>query len=139
MKYIFIPAVALLVCTVISTPTSVGKIEERDPDAVNNLPSRDKKCGDDVFTPANKTKKREFLDYPIIPGDDAWSGQVQQGAYRVYQKNEKGVGPNYRLDVSIKDDQGGQIGFLGSAKAPAGQRVNVDSELPSVLVVTAQQ
>lgn len=83
MKYIFIPAVALLVCTVISTPTSVGKIEERDPDAVNNLPSRDKKCGDDVFTPANKTKKREFLDYPIIPGDDAWSGQVQQGAYRV--------------------------------------------------------
>lgn len=40
-----------------------------------NLPS----CAQD----SDKDAKRKFLEYPIIPGDDAWSGQVAQGTDRV--------------------------------------------------------
>lgn len=44
---------ALLVCSVISTPTFLEKIEGRAPNTVNNLPSGDKQCGNNVFSPAN--------------------------------------------------------------------------------------
>lgn len=46
-------AAALLICGVFSTPTSLEKIERRDPNTVKNLPSGSKKCGNNVFSPAN--------------------------------------------------------------------------------------
>lgn len=48
-----IAAAAIIICGVISTPTSLEKIEGRDPNTVNNLPSGDKTCGINVFSPAN--------------------------------------------------------------------------------------
>ena len=77
--------------------------------------------------------------------------QVSQCSYRErplltflqYQKNEgapdsTGGTSNYRFDILIKDDQGERVGELDYADAPGGQGVNVDSQLPLVLVVTAE-
>ncbi|KAL2055058.1 hypothetical protein ABVK25_004880 [Lepraria finkii] len=60
-----------------------------------------------------------------------------------YQKNEgapdsTGGTSNYRFDILIKDDQGELVGELDYADAPGGQGVDVDSALPEVLIVTAQ-
>lgn len=60
-----------------------------------------------------------------------------------YQKNEgdpdsTGGTSNYRFDIQMKDDQGELVGELDYADAPGGQGVDVDSALPVVLIVTAQ-
>lgn len=60
-----------------------------------------------------------------------------------YQKNEgdpasTGGNSDYRFDITIKDDQQELVGELDHADAPGGQGVNVDSALPLVLIVTAQ-
>ena len=60
-----------------------------------------------------------------------------------YQKNEgdpdsTGGNSNYRFDITIKDDQQELVGELYYADAPGGQGVDVDSALPWVLIVTAQ-
>ena len=60
-----------------------------------------------------------------------------------YQKNEgepdsTGGTTNYRFDIVIQDDQQERIGELDYADAPGGQGVDVDSALPLVLIVTAQ-
>lgn len=56
-----------------------------------------------------------------------------------YQKNEPTVNPNpdYRLDITIVDQINTQIGQLLFANAPEAVGVNVDSQLPYVLIVTA--
>lgn len=56
-----------------------------------------------------------------------------------YQKNEPTVNPNpdYKFDITMKDYDQNQIGQLLSADAPGAVGVDVDSQLPYVLIVTA--
>ena len=56
-----------------------------------------------------------------------------------YQKNQPTVNPNpdQKLDVTITDEHKIQIGQLLFADAPEAVGVNVDSQLPYVLIVTA--
>lgn len=56
-----------------------------------------------------------------------------------YQKNEanSNLNPDYQFDITVKDALQAQIGQVLSADAPGGVAVNVDSALPSVLLVTA--
>ena len=44
----------------------------------------------------------------------------------------------YHLDLTIYDGAGAQIGQVLNQDAPSGQGVDVDSALPYVLIVTAQ-
>ncbi len=46
--------------------------------------------------------------------------------------------PDYRLDITLEDDQHETIGQMLFADAPAGQDVDVDSALPLVFIATAQ-
>lgn len=57
-----------------------------------------------------------------------------------YQKHEPNSNPtgDYKLDITIKDAAGGIIGGTTGAVAKAGVGVPVDSRLPLVLIVTAQ-
>ena len=57
-----------------------------------------------------------------------------------FQKNEADSNPtgNYLLSVTIFDAAQKQIGQVEKVDAPSGQGVNVDSVLPYVLIVTAQ-
>ena len=52
MKYAFASA-ALLFINVLATPTPLGRLEERDPDTVNNLPDGDKDCNGNTYSPDN--------------------------------------------------------------------------------------
>ena len=66
------------------------------------------------------------------------------GVITQYQKNEgpSAAAPSsgtsdYRFDITLKDDQGQNVGGLAYADGPTGQAINVDSKLPYVFEVTA--
>ncbi|KAL9099814.1 MAG: hypothetical protein Q9163_004737 [Psora crenata] len=81
-------------------------------------------------------------DDPADPGEGYNPGNC--GVHVVqYQKNEgkpdsTGGTTNYRFDIQISDGQLEPVGELDYADAPGGQGVDVDSALPYVLVVTAE-
>ena len=56
-----------------------------------------------------------------------------------YQKNEAKVNPNpsYKFDINVQDNALFQIGQLLFADGPEGVGIEVDSQLPYVLIVTA--
>lgn len=57
-----------------------------------------------------------------------------------YQKTEpnSNPGPNYLFDISIFDASGAPIGGVQRANAPAFQGVAVSSQLPYLVILTAQ-
>ena len=86
-------------------------IERRDPDmpATSSLPKR------------------------YAPG---WCG-VHVTQYQRHEPNSN-PGPNYLLDITIVDAAGNRIGGVQRAEAPAFQGVAVSSQLPWMLIVTAE-
>lgn len=91
--------------------------------------------------------------YGDDPADPDGDGNADIGYYpgycgvhiTQYQKNEgpSAAAPSssgtsdYRFDITLKDDQGENIGSLAYADGPTGTAINVDSKLPYVFEVTA--
>lgn len=53
-----------------------------------------------------------------------------------YQKNENGVGGNYKLDIGLQDASGAGIGGISFTDAIQGQKLDVYSQLPYVFEAT---
>ncbi|KAG8532479.1 uncharacterized protein KY384_002356 [Bacidia gigantensis] len=83
------------------------------------------------------------LENGPVPGKDSKTLGYTPGWCGVhviqYQKaNPSDPSSHYHLDVTIYDGAQKQIGQVTNQDAPSGQGVNVDSALPFVLIVTAQ-
>ncbi|OTB07668.1 hypothetical protein M426DRAFT_317969 [Hypoxylon sp. CI-4A] len=76
------------------------------------------------------------LAAPALENRQFTSGQC--GIHVVqYQKNENGVGENYKFDISIVDAQGTGIGQVLAQEIPDFQSASIPSQLPYTITVTA--
>lgn len=95
-----------------------------------------------IWRMADDTTDPDDHDMDLKNADDGELGYVPGmcGVHVVqYQKNEPRVNPNpdYKFDITIYDNDHYQIGEVLFVDAPNAVGVNVDSQLPDVLIVTA--
>lgn len=84
MKYA-IASAALLFITVLATPTPLGRLGERDPDTVKNLPDGDKDCNGNTYSSDDMRTAINFAFQAVHDGKQyrmslLLAGTSQQGS-----------------------------------------------------------